>query len=139
MSHVFIKIVAACAAFVMAAPTLADEPGPGGSKLAPPKTGEETYRMICQSCHMPDGKGAASASAGYPSLANNPRLAAAPYPIITVLRGKGAMPWFADTLTPAQTADVVGYIRTHFGNSFTAPVTPEMVSALAGKPPTPEH
>ncbi len=49
-----------------------------------------------------------------------------------VLNGRGAMPWFHDSLTPEQIAGVVTYIRTHFGNSYTAPVTAAEVDALKG-------
>src|SRR6185369_7390415 len=35
-------------------PSLADEPGPGGTKPLVPKTGEEVYRFVCQACHMAD-------------------------------------------------------------------------------------
>ena len=45
------------AALVLAAPALADEPGPGGSKPPVPKTGAEVYTMVCQSCHMAGGAG----------------------------------------------------------------------------------
>lgn len=124
--------IAALSAALSAGPVLADEPGPGGSKPVVPKTGEETYRMVCQSCHMPDGKGASGAASGYPALAGNPRLAAAPYPIMMVLNGKGAMPWFSDSLSAAQVADVVTYIRTHFGNDFSTPVTAAQVQAMTG-------
>lgn len=126
-------------ALLAATPAFADEPGPGGSKPPMPKTGEETYRMICQSCHMPDGKGAVGAGAGYPALANNPRLAAAPYPILMVLKGKGAMPWFGDSLNAQQVAEVVTYIRTHFGNGFADAVTADQVKALAPAHPADAH
>ncbi|WP_091743045.1 c-type cytochrome [Phenylobacterium immobile] len=139
MIKAILKIGAACAAFAVASPVLADEPGPGGTKPLAPRSGEETYRMVCQSCHMPDGKGAAGAGAAYPALAGNPRLAAAPYPIMLVLNGKGAMPWFSDSLSHAQVADVVTYIRTHFGNAFAAPVTPEQVSGMARPAPVATH
>ena len=86
--------------------------------------------MICQSCHMADGKGGVGAGT-IPALAANVRLSAPAYPIMMILNGRGAMPWFHDSLTPAQIAGVVGYIRTHFGNSYTAPVTEAEVSRLA--------
>lgn len=133
----FFQAAALLAVFATAA--LADEPGPGGGKPPVPVSGEETYRMVCQSCHMADGKGAVGAGAAYPSLAGNPRLAAAPYPIVMVLRGKGAMPWFGDSLSAAQVADVVTYVRSHFGNSFAEPVTADQVKALSTPPPAASH
>jgi mono/diheme cytochrome c family protein len=110
------------AAGVLAAtPALADEPG-GVTKLAPPVTGEQVYTQVCQACHMADAKGGGGA-AMIPALANNPRLGAAAYPIIMVVKGRGAMPSLTDLLAPAQIANVVGYIRTHFGNNYPGPVT----------------
>lgn len=81
--------------------------------------GEAVYGVACAGCHMPDGRGAVGAGA-YPSLRDDPRLAAAGYPIGLVLRGRNAMPPFARTLTDEQVAAVVGYIRTHFGNAYSA-------------------
>jgi mono/diheme cytochrome c family protein len=113
-----------------AAPALADEPG-GVVKTPPPAGGQQVYTQICQSCHMADGKGATGAGT-IPALANNPRLAVAAYPITMVAKGRGVMPWFDDILTPTQIADVVVYVRTHFGNDYKAPVTAAEVTRIAG-------
>lgn len=120
------------------APALADEPGVGGYAPKPPVTGEEVYKQVCASCHMVDGKGGAGAAA-IPALAKNPKLAAPAYPIVMVAKGRGAMPWFSDMLKPAQIAGVVTYIRTNFGNSYTAPVTEADVVKLSGPPPVDAH
>lgn len=126
------------AALLAAAPALADEPGPGGTRPVVSVTGKEVYRNVCQACHMADGKGG-SGAATIPALANNRRLAAAAYPIILVARGRGAMPWFNDSLSAKQIAEVVTYVRTHFGNDYPQAVTEADVARLAGKPPTPER
>ncbi|WP_119679375.1 c-type cytochrome [Indioceanicola profundi] len=89
--------------------------------------GEALYRAICQGCHMPDGKGAEGAGI-YPSLASNPNLEAGDYPIYMVVNGRKAMPSF-EGLSDAQVAAVVNFIRTHFGNGYTDPVTPEDVTS----------
>lgn len=91
--------------------------------------GEGVYREVCQACHMPEGRGAAGAAA-YPALANNPNLEAAGYPLTLVVQGRGAMPGFGRMLTDEQVANVVTYIRTHFGNNYDDPVTQEDVEAL---------
>ena len=98
------------------------------------QSGEDLYKGICQGCHMPDGKGATGAGT-YPALANNPRLAAAIYPITLVLNGQRAMPSFghdnppfAVGLTDAQIANVLNYVRTHFGNHYQDVITPQRVS-----------
>jgi len=92
----------------------------------PQRTGEELFQNLCQGCHMPDAQGAAGAGA-YPALAANPRLAAAVYPILVVLRGQRAMPPFAESLDDEQVANVVNYVRTHFGNHYKDQITPEAV------------
>ncbi len=92
-------------------------------------TGETLYAGICQGCHMPNGQGAAGAGR-YPALAKNPKLEASGYPVTMVLRGLNGMPPFAERLTDAQVAQVVNYVRTHFGNSYTDAVKPEDVKAL---------
>lgn len=93
------------------------------------QTGETLYQGICQDCHMANGQGAVGAGR-YPALAGNPKLAAAGYPVTMVLQGFDGMPRFAERLTDAQVAQVVNYVRTHFGNSYTDAVKPEDVKAL---------
>lgn len=92
-------------------------------------TGEDTYQHLCAACHMPDALGATGAGT-YPSLASNPRLMAGAYPLYVVMKGKNGMPPVGDMLTDAQVADVVNYVRTHFGNNYPTPVTPEQVVAM---------
>jgi mono/diheme cytochrome c family protein len=93
------------------------------------QTGEAIYKGICQGCHMPDGKGAAGAGA-YPALAGNKKLGAKAYPAMVILRGQKAMPEFGPSFSDAQVAEVVNYVRTHFGNSYKDTVTPDEVKAL---------
>jgi mono/diheme cytochrome c family protein len=125
-----IKLIAALAlATALASPALADEPGPGGTKPVIPKNGQETYQMVCQACHMADAKGATGAGT-FPALAGNDKLATAEYPIFMVVNGRGGMPFFYDTMTPQQIAEVVTYVRTHFGNSYKDPVTAAQVKAI---------
>jgi len=121
-------------AILAAGPTFADEPGPGGERPPKPKTTEDLYVFYCQACHMAGGKGAEGAAI-YPPLANNPRLGSTAYTIGIIARGRGGMPWFSDLLTPVQTADLVNYLRTHFGNTFPANVTPADVQPFHKPPP----
>jgi mono/diheme cytochrome c family protein len=86
------------------------------------------YRDVCQECHMAHGQGAIGAGR-YPALAQNHKLGSIDFAISMVLRGGGAMPAFAHQLTDQQIADVTGYIRTHFGNDFPAPVGSDAVKA----------
>jgi mono/diheme cytochrome c family protein len=121
-------------AALLATPALADEPGPGGSRPLVPKTGEEVYRYVCQACHMADAKGAVGAGT-FPALANNPKLGTPAYGIYMVEKGKGGMPYFSDSLTPAQVAAVLTYVRTHFGNNYPQPITEADVLPFAKPPP----
>jgi mono/diheme cytochrome c family protein len=125
-----ILLVIGLALAAVAAPAAADEPG-GLVQSGPPVTGEQVYTQICQSCHMANAKGGQGAAI-IPALAGDPRLAVAAYPIAMVVNGRGAMPGFTDTLSPTQIANVVGYVRTHFGNAYPKPVTPQEVVKIEG-------
>jgi cytochrome c553 len=91
--------------------------------------GEAIYKNVCQGCHMPDAKGAVGAGA-YPSLAKDENLETAAYPVSIVLKGQKAMPFFAMQLDDQQVADVVNYLRSHFGNRYRDKVKPEDVKLL---------
>ncbi len=92
-------------------------------------SGEELYHNVCRGCHMADAKGATGAGS-YPSLAANPNLQAAGYPITMVVRGRRGMPPFGDMMNDAQIAAVVNYLRTHFGNSYSDVVTAQDVKEV---------
>jgi len=98
-------------------------------RSATAESGAEVYRQICQACHMATGEGG-SGAATFPALSKNPRLQFPAYPVTMIVHGKGGMPSFADVLTPEQIAGVVGYVRTHFGNSYAQPVTADQVRDL---------
>jgi len=104
-------------------------------------SGADIYGHICQGCHMAQGQGAVGAG-HYPKLAGNPALVSWQYVALTVLNGKNGMPAFglpgdpfifpfgAVHLSDAQVADVVNYVRGHFGNQWKGSVTAEQVAAL---------
>ena len=103
--------------------------------------GEAVYSHICQGCHMPGGQGAVGAG-HYPKLAGDPALVSWQYVATTVLGGRNGMPSFgtrangeaifgAATLSDQEVADVVNYVRSHFGNTYKEKVT---VSQVAGLP-----
>jgi len=127
------RLLIAAALAALAAPALADEPGPGGTKPPVAKTGEEIYRTYCQACHMADAKGAAGAGA-FPALASNPRLGTTGYAAYIIANGKGGMPWFKDMLSKDQAQALIGYLRTHFGNAYKDPVTAADVEAFGQRP-----
>lgn len=111
-----------------AVPVFADTAGMRGGGFAL-QGGEALYRGICQGCHMADAKGASGAGT-YPALADNPKLATASYVVHIVLKGQKGMPALGDNLSDGQVADVVNYVRTHFGNRFQGEVKPADVQAL---------
>lgn len=107
--------------------------------------GHQIFQQICQGCHMPDARGAVGAG-HYPALANNSALASRHYVAQTVLMGRRNMPAFGAkhaigfgappiTMTEEQMAAVINYVRTHFGNHYTDPVTAEEIKALDAGPP----
>jgi len=96
-------------------------------------SGEQIYTQICQGCHMPDAKGAIGAGR-YPALAGNGKLASAAYPAVMVMNGRGNMPAFGPMLTDTQVADVVNYVRTHFGNAYTDSLRPDDVKVFRPPP-----
>ena len=133
MSLPALLLLVAALAGGAARPAAAQEIVAGGY---PQQTGADLFKGICQGCHMPNAQGAVGAGA-YPALANNPRLIASIYPIIVVLNGQRAMPSFGDDLTDTQIANVINYVRTHFGNHFKDTVTPAQVAA-ARRPAAPK-
>ena len=98
----------------------------------PQKTGEQIFHGVCQACHMPNAKGAVGAGA-YPALAGDKRLAAVSYPLAILVNGFAAMPPFRDNLSAQQTAAVINYIRTHFGNHYHDKATVAEVKAAMAR------
>src|SRR5271170_1209370 len=128
-------LAAGLALVCLSVPVLADTAAPappprpnarGG--MFPMQGGQAIYEGICQGCHMPDAKGAVGAGM-YPALAGNAKLEEAGYPIGVIVNGQKAMPPLGSMFSDTQIADVVNFIRTHFGNHYTDKVTPAMVKA----------
>ena len=105
--------------------------------------GEQIYAQICQGCHMSEGRGAIGAGY-YPAFAGNPAMASANYMAATVLNGRRNMPAFAHSaknefffaatwLTDTQVANVINFIRSHFGNHYTDTISAANVAALHEK------
>ena len=135
-----IRLLAGAALALTATAASADTAGPAPKPKGPAnfsgffspfpfQGGEAIYKGVCQGCHMPDAKGAVGAGA-YPALAKNARLETAAYPVSIVLKGQKAMPFFFMQLDDQQVADVVNYVRTHFGNNYRDKVKPQDVKLL---------
>lgn len=115
------KSVFAMVVVMAAAPALAAKP-------ATPDPGAVVYEEVCQACHMANAKGAVGAGR-ITALAGNPNLEFPEYAIGVVTGGKGGMPWFRGQLTDQQIADVITYVRGHFGNRYKGKVTAADVAA----------
>jgi mono/diheme cytochrome c family protein len=129
--------VLAVAAFLPGA-ALADSATGLGSKGVSGASGAAIYQHVCQGCHQEGGKGAKGAGA-FPALAGDPNLEQVGYPLTRVLEGHGGMPWFNGVLTDAQIADVINYVRSHFGNHYTDVLTAADVTAAKGPAPVMER
>jgi mono/diheme cytochrome c family protein len=90
--------------------------------------GEELFRNVCAGCHQPDAKGAVGAGA-YPSLVADEKLDSADFVMSVLLGGLKGMPPVGDMMSDAQVADVVNYVRTHFGNTYPGAVSAADVAA----------
>jgi mono/diheme cytochrome c family protein len=120
-------------AAIGAAPVAADDASPISAPMShgwgfSEQGGAELFRNVCAGCHQPDAKGAVGAGA-YPSLVADEKLASADFMMSVLLGGLRAMPPVGDMMSDAQVADVVNYVRTHFGNSYEDAVSAEAVSA----------
>jgi mono/diheme cytochrome c family protein len=107
--------------------------------------GRQIYMRICQGCHMPDAQGAVGAG-HFPALAKDSALGSRQYMAVTILMGRRNMPAFGArhaigfggppaVLNETQIAAVINYVRTHFGNHYTDPITAAEVGALDRRTP----
>jgi mono/diheme cytochrome c family protein len=141
MSALFHRVVMGRLAVLLAAAWAAAGAHADDSSFTPLAGGADIYSHICQGCHMAQGQGAVGAG-HYPKLAGNSALVSWQYVALTVLNGKKGMPAFglpgdppifpfgAARLSDAQVADVVNYVRSHFGNKWKGNVTADQVAAL---------
>lgn len=71
-------------------------------------TGEEIYQQVCANCHGDDLSGGLGPALG-------PASGSAELPDefleVTIMRGRGSMPSFSNTLDQAQLDRLIGYIR----------------------------
>jgi mono/diheme cytochrome c family protein len=90
--------------------------------------GSDLFANVCAACHQPDAKGAAGAAA-YPPLAADKKLASAGFMLDVLFAGLRGMPPLGGMMSDEQVADVVNYVRTHFGNSYAGAVSAAQVAA----------
>jgi mono/diheme cytochrome c family protein len=127
------------AVVALGAAVAAQEPAAGSPILSPGRNfaeqgGAAIYANVCAACHQPDAKGAIGAGA-YPALAGNRKLASADYVLRVVIRGQRDMSPLGGMMSDEQVADVVNYVRSHFGNDYRDRVSAAAVQAA--RPPSP--
>ena len=140
MKAVVITLSAAIA--LLCGTARADNAGgnPKAAATGATRSGAEVYAHVCQACHQPQAQGAAGAGR-IPALAGDRALVAWEYVAATVLLGRHAMPAFGKPADPtfvfgevqlsdAEIAEVVNYVRSHFGNSWRDRTTAAKVAAL---------
>jgi mono/diheme cytochrome c family protein len=128
VQHIACALVAAVA---VAAPVLADELSPKPAAMSrgwqfAEQGGADLFNNVCAACHQPDAKGAIGAGA-YPPLAADTKLASTDFLLAVLMNGLRGMPPVGSMMSDEQVADVVNYVRTHFGNSY-GPVSAAEVS-----------
>jgi cytochrome c oxidase subunit II len=132
-------VASAAPATPAAAPASAAAAAPAAKPVAAPaklghddlmKKGEQVYGNICAACHQATGKGMPPT---FPSLVGD-KIVAGPADahIQQVLKGKNAMPPFADRLKDDEIAAVLTYERNSWGNK-SGDVQPAQVAAARGK------
>ena len=89
--------------------------------------GAELFGDVCAACHQPDAKGAVGAGA-YPPLTADKKLVSTEFMLTVLFRGLKGMPPVGDMMSDAQVADVINYVRTHFGNAYPGAVSAADVS-----------
>jgi mono/diheme cytochrome c family protein len=118
------------AAAALAAPVLADEASLNDAAMSrgwnfDEQGGEKLFGHVCAACHQPGAIGAAA----YPPLAADQKLASTDFLLSVLLDGLRGMPPLGRMMSDEQVADVVNYVRTHFGNSYADALSPADVAA----------
>jgi mono/diheme cytochrome c family protein len=90
--------------------------------------GAALFASVCAGCHQPDASGA-SGAADYPALKENKAVASADYLERLLLGGQRGMPPVGQMMSDQQVADVINYVRTHFGNAYDDAVSAADVAA----------
>ena len=89
--------------------------------------GKAVFAANCAACHQAGGTGIPGA---FPALKGNKFVAGDGNLVIaTVLKGRGGMPTFAESIDDANLAAVISYVRGAWGNTSGA-VTAEQVAAV---------
>ena len=90
--------------------------------------GEALFAHVCAACHQADARGAIGAGA-YPALAADAKSRLKGLCAGASARRAGAMPPVGRMMSDAQIADVINYVRGHFGNAYADAISPSEVAA----------
>ncbi len=89
--------------------------------------GKAIFAKNCAACHQASGKGIPGA---FPALAGNAFVQGDPSQVAAVLlKGRGGMPDFSPTLSDADIAEVLSFVRSAWGNQ-AGPVAGQDVAVL---------
>lgn len=89
--------------------------------------GKAIFAKNCAACHQATGKGIPGA---FPALAGNAFVQGAPGQVAAVLlKGRGGMPDFSPTLSDAEIAEVLSFVRGAWGNQ-AGPLAAQEVADL---------
>jgi mono/diheme cytochrome c family protein len=106
-----------CATIVLGQDLPSADPPMSAGRTFDEQGGEALYERVCAACHQSDAKGAMGAAA-YPALAADNNLASADYVEAVLLHGLRGMPPVGRMMSNEQVADVINYVRSHFGNDY---------------------
>jgi mono/diheme cytochrome c family protein len=111
------------AASLSAAPALAQGMAPSQAD------GKTLFMKNCAACHQASGKGIPGA---FPALAGNAFVQGAPAEVSAVLlKGRGGMPDFSNSLDDAEIAQVLAFVRSSWGNGAAPPSADEVAATRA--------
>ncbi len=131
---IVLVVLAAVAGPALAADVPASNAGMSQGWEFSEQGGADLFRNVCAGCHQPDAKGAVGAGA-HPSLVADKKLVSSNFMLAVLLDGLKGMPPVGDMMSDPQVADVINYVRTHFGNSYMDPVSAADVAAVRRPPP----
>jgi cytochrome c6 len=97
-------------------------------------SGEQLYNDNCAACHQKMGQGIPGA---FPPLKADKLALGDPKPLaLLMMHGRGAMPAFKDSLSDAQLASVMTYVRSAWGNKAKPLTAADFAKARTGPPPS---
>jgi cytochrome c6 len=97
--------------------------------------GGQLYNDNCSACHQKAGEGIPGA---FPALKGDKTSLGDPNALaLLVLTGRGGMPAYKDSLSDADLASIMTYVRSAWGNQAKPMTEADFAKARTGPPPTP--